>query len=257
MGTSTVECAGIGIEVFDSGEGAPLLWLHDEQGFSPDEPFASLLATTGRVVAPSHPGFGRSSLPDWLETPDDIAHVYLELLDRMSIDRFDLAGSSIGGWVAAEMVTKVPERVRRLVMIGPVGVKTGPPDRLDVPDIFALPADEVGRLMHHDPARAKFDPGACSDEELSIRLRNRETLALIAWEPWMHNPQLRRRLHRAGMPALFMRGASDGFVSAEYLARYAALLPDARIAVIPEAGHYPHLERPRDFVAAVAEFLET
>ena len=48
--------------------------------------------------------------------------------------------------------------------------------------------------------------------------RNRETLALLAWEPWMHNPKLKHRLHRAGMPALFVRGESDGLVSAEYLA---------------------------------------
>ena len=60
-------------------------------------------------------------------------------------------------------------------------------------------------------------------------VRNRETLALITWEPYMHNPKLKHRLHRVRAPALFVRGASDGLVSAQYLAGYAALLPHARI----------------------------
>ena len=52
----------------------------------------------------------------------------------------------------------------------------------------------------------------------------------------MHNPKLKRRLHRAAMPALFVRGESDGLVSAKYLAAYAKLLPKARTVTIPAAG---------------------
>jgi pimeloyl-ACP methyl ester carboxylesterase len=54
---------------------------------------------------------------------------------------------------------------------------------------------------------------------------------------------------------LFLRGASDGIVSAEYLERYAKLVPGARIATIPEAGHLPHIEQPKAFVASIASFL--
>ena len=95
-----------------------------------------------------------------------------------------------------------------------------------------------------------------SDEELTILVRNRETLALLTWEPWMHNPKLKHRLHRVDMPALFVRGASDGFVSADYLQAYAKLLPNARIVTIPAAGHAPHLEQPQALAKAVLEFLE-
>ena len=87
--------------------------------------------------------------------------------------------------------------------------------------------------------------------------RNRETLALLTWEPWMHNPKLKHRLHRIGAPALFVRGASDGLVSAEYLEAYARLLPDARTLTIPAAGHAPHLEAPQALASAVLGFLES
>ena len=59
------------------------------------------------MIAPSHPGFGKSSLPDWLDSIDDIAHIYLELMDRLGLARTDLVGFSIGGWIAADIATKV------------------------------------------------------------------------------------------------------------------------------------------------------
>ena len=100
---------------------------------------------------------------------DDIAYVYLELLDRLGIRNVDVVGCSIGGWIAAEMASKAPERIRKLVMVGPVGVKLGPVDRLDIPDIFAMPQDAVDRLLYHDPARMKMDPSAMTDDEIAIR----------------------------------------------------------------------------------------
>lgn len=248
--------AGIDLEVHDQGKGEPLLFLHSAQGFDPRHEISSVLAQRRRLIAPSHPGFGRSSLPDWLDVPDDIAYVYLELLDRLGVQRVELVGCSIGGWIAAEMATKAPERFKRLVMVGAVGVKTGPVDKLDIPDIFAMPQDKVDELLFADPAKMKMDPSKMTDEEIAVRVRNRETLALIAWEPWMHNPKLRQRLQRATMPALFMRGEKDGLVSAEYMERYARLLPNSRTMTIRGAGHAPQIEQPKAFADALFSFLE-
>jgi pimeloyl-ACP methyl ester carboxylesterase len=247
--------ADIELEILERGEGAPLLYLHGGGGIGLDTGFLDLLARRRRVIAPSHPGFGKSSLPDWLDSVDDIAHVYLELLDRLNAPRLDVVGFSIGGWIAAEMATKVPERVSRLVLIGPVGVKTGSPDKLDVPDVFAMPKDKLDRLRFHDPAKNPVDPAKLSDEQLFIAARNSETLALLCWEPYMHNPKLRHRLHRLALPVLFMRGASDGIVSADYLARYAALVPGARIETIAAAGHLPQVEQAEVTAAKILQFL--
>ena len=250
-----VRIAGIDLELYEAGRGHPLLFLHSAQGFDVRQEIAGLLASRYRLIAPSHPGFGKSGLPDWIDSVDDIAYVYLELLDRLELRKFSVVGCSIGGWIAAEMATKAPERITHLAMVGPVGVKLGPVDRLDIPDIFAMPQDAVDRLMFHDPARMKMDPSKLTDEELAVRLRNRETLALLSWEPWMHNPKLRHRLQRATMPALFVRGESDGLVSQQYLEGYAALLPRARSATITGAGHAPQLEQPNAFAEALFRFL--
>ena len=71
----------------------------------------------------------------------------------------------------------------------------------------------------------------------------------------MHNPKLTHRLHRVNVPALLIRGTSDGIVSEEYLERYAALFPDARIDTIAAAGHLPQVEQPTATAAKVLQFL--
>jgi pimeloyl-ACP methyl ester carboxylesterase len=85
--------------------------------------------------------------------------------------------------------------------------------------------------------------------------RNRETLALLAWEPYMHNPKLIHRLHRVTAPTLFLRGESDGLVSADYLDRYARLVPNSKLATIAQAGHVPQLEQPQATADKVLAFL--
>jgi pimeloyl-ACP methyl ester carboxylesterase len=251
-----VKIAGIEIELYEGGTGAPLLFLHSAQGFDASHPFVGMLAKHRRVIAPAHPGFGKSGLPDWIDSVDDIVHVHLELMAQLGLDRVDVVGCSIGGWIAADLATKVPERIRKLALVGPVGVKTGPADRLDIPDIFAMRPEAAAKLLFHDPEKGRIDMANMSDEQLAVMVRNRETLALVAWEPYMHNPKLKHRLHRATMPTLFLRGASDGVVSAAYLERYAALLPNAEIATIAEAGHAPQVEQPETFVKTVLAFLD-
>jgi pimeloyl-ACP methyl ester carboxylesterase len=246
----------IELELHEAGDGPPLLFLHSGGGFAPDEDYVAMLARRYRLIAPSHPGFGHSSLPEWMDAIDDIAHVYLELMDRLELRRVKMIGCSIGGWIAAELAAKTPDRFEKLVLVGPEGVKTGRRDQLDIPDIFALPQEEMARLRFHDPAKAKINLAKLSPEQLRIIARNNESLALLVWEPYMHNPKLAHRLHRLTMPVLMMRGASDGLVSAEYLARYAKLVPQARIETIEAAGHLPQIEQPEAFVQKIVAFFE-
>ena len=140
--------AGVELDVFEDGAGSPILFLHSAQGFAPEHPYVAPLSARHRLIAPSHPGFGKSGMADWIDAVDDIAYIYLELLDRLKLDQVDVIGCSIGGWIAAEIATKSPRSIRRLVLVGPVGVKTGPVDRLDVPDIFALPQSELEKLLY-------------------------------------------------------------------------------------------------------------
>ena len=112
------------------------------------------------------------------------------------------------------------------------------------------------RLVFHDVEKGKLDTANMTDEQLTVIARNRETTALLTWEPWMHNPKLRHRLHRIASPTLFIRGASDGLVSADYVDGYAKLIPDARVTTIAAAGHAPQLEQPAEFARVLLGFLD-
>jgi len=247
--------AGADIEVFQGGGGRPLLFLHGAGGFDPDAPFVERLCQQFRLIAPRHPGFGRSVLLDWMSTADDFAYLYLELLDKLDIKDVVVVGSSIGGWIAAEMATKSTIRMAALVLVSPVGIKVGPRDRLDIPDIFAMEQAKLERLLYHEPEKWRFDPSSKTDEDLMAIARGRETLALIAWEPYMHDPKLKHRLHRIDRPTLLLRGESDGLVSRSYAEAYAALIPGARLEHIARAGHAPQIERPDVFAESIGRFV--
>lgn len=142
------------------------------------------------------------------------------------------------------------------VLAAPYGVKLGSVDRLEFPDLFALPKTTIAEKSFHSPSFANFDAAALSDAELTAMVRNRESFTLFAWEPYLHNPKLSHRLERAAAPTLFIRGTADGIVSADYVAGYAALFPNASVKEVPAAGHFVHLEQPEAFVAQALEFLD-
>jgi pimeloyl-ACP methyl ester carboxylesterase len=244
------------LEVFEQGQGQPILVLHGEDGLALQAPFLTLLATHGRVIAPSHPGFGHSPDSDDIDTVDDLSYLYLDLLAEQDLHEVVVLGCSLGGWVAAEMAVKSMERIAKLVLAAPLGIKVGDRETRDIPDIFALPADEVIRLKYHDPSHAMVDYTTLSDDELTVIARNREATALYGWEPYFHNPKLRRRLHRINVPTLLLWGASDRFVTAGYYgAAYREAIPGSRLEIIEQAGHLPQLEQPEAFVEHVLAFL--
>jgi pimeloyl-ACP methyl ester carboxylesterase len=69
----------INLELIDRGRGPPLLFLHPGLGIDPSDQVLDLLASKWRLLAPSHPGFGRSERPRHITTVDDLAYLYLDL----------------------------------------------------------------------------------------------------------------------------------------------------------------------------------
>jgi pimeloyl-ACP methyl ester carboxylesterase len=251
-----LQVGDVDLEIHRGGAGKPLVFLHGAGGFNPSAPFAKMLARQFDVIAPIHPGFGTSSLPFWMDCVDDFVHAQLDVLDKLDLRDVTLVGASLGGWVAADLATKNTSRISRIVLVSPVGIKVGPRDKLDIPDIFATSAADLQKLTYADPEKFRFDPSKMSDEALRVIARNRETMALVAWEPYMHNPKLKHRLHRIDRPTLILRGAQDGLVSQDYVEAYAKLIPGARCELIANAGHSPQNEQPEAFVERVQRFAK-
>ena len=66
--TRSISIAGVSLELEERGDGPPLLFLHPGEGLEPQREWLDLLARRFRVIAPHHPGWGNSALPDWLST---------------------------------------------------------------------------------------------------------------------------------------------------------------------------------------------
>jgi len=243
MRHSFLDLDGISLELSQDGRGPPIIVLHGIEKLTNDPPLFDLLARRARVIAPSHPGFGQSPLPDWVDTVDDLSYLYLDLLDRLDLSDVVLVGLSLGGWVAAEMAVKSIHRLARLVLVSPFGVKPGGREARDVPDIFALPPDEVSRLVWLDRALAP-DLLTMPEDAAEQLLKHQEAAALYLWEPYMHNPKLPRRLHRITVPTLVVRGTSDRLISEAHTRAYCDRIPDARSETLAGAGHVPEYEQP-------------
>jgi pimeloyl-ACP methyl ester carboxylesterase len=246
---------GTRIEMIERGSGAPLLFLHAENGMEPAAAVIEELAKGARVIAPTHPGFGRSELPQGMRTVDDLSYFYLDLLDQLDLRDLILVGISFGAWIAAEIAVKSTARLSRLIMANAVGIKVGGRETRDIADIFALTEPEYLDIAYCDPKVGRRDYKTLPDADVLAAARAREATARFAWNPYFHNPRLKSRLHRIGIPTLFLWGVHDRMLSEAYGRAYCAMIPDARFEPIARAGHFPHEEQPQVFAERVMAFV--
>jgi pimeloyl-ACP methyl ester carboxylesterase len=249
-----VTVSGVSLEIEEKGQGRPILFLHPGEGLQANRTWLDALAQNHRVIAPHHPGFGGSVLPDWLGTVDDLAYLYLDLAQHLNLENAVLAGNCFGGWVAAEMAVRNTTRFAALLMAAPLGIKVGGVLDRDIADMHAISRAEFMRLAWADPDKGAIDYTKLADTELAGIARGRETLAVFGWKPYMHNPRLKRWLHRIDIPTHLLWGEQDGIVSTAYGEAWKSEVPGATMETIPNAGHYPHWEQPDGFAARVRAF---
>jgi len=251
---SMISVNGIRIEMIERGNGRPLLFLHPGIGIDASAPVLDRLAAGGRLLAPSHPGFGASEGPKHMTTVDDLSYFYLDLMDQLDLRDATVVGVSFGAWVAAAIAIKSTARIARLVMANAVGIKVGDRETRDIADIFALTDPQLNEIAYWDPKIAARDYKAMPVAAVTAIARNREALGRYGWQPYMHDPKLKGRLHRIRIPTLFLWGTHDRVLTEGYGRAYCAAIPGARFELIDKAGHFPHVEQPQIFADRVLAF---
>ncbi|MGO4300043.1 alpha/beta fold hydrolase [Leifsonia sp. RAF41] len=247
------------LPVIEAGDPASrtALVLHGGGGPRTVAPIVFHLASTLHAVAPTHPGWDGTPRPDSIASIADLASGYLtSLLDRGERDVV-LIGSSIGGWIALEMVLQAAAEERYAGIIGAVvdidGVGALVEDE-PIADFFALDARGLAELAWHDPERGYIDPAGMTDEQRANQQSNGRTMAAIAGAG-MADPALLGRLGAVDVPTLVVWGESDRVVTPAYGRAVAHAIPGAQFVEIPQAGHLPHLEAPEATWAAIDPFL--
>lgn len=269
MSGRSIELSGRKVWLLENGAGAPLLYLH---GFADVHsvkegwlPFHEQLAKSARVIAPAHPGCAQSDEDKDIDTVEDVVFSYLELFDALKLSEFDLVGSCVGGWIAAELAVRHPEKIRRLALIGAAGLFV--PGAL-IGDVFMNAQPEYGssyatlRQMlfssaNHPMALELFPDGK---GELEDEVRRYQMLRLgsrIGFKPpYFYNHSLGNRLHRVSAPTLVIWGEHDHMVPRVHGETYAERIPHCvELKIIAGAGHSAQVEKPEETANLVLNFF--
>ena len=251
--TTVVSLRGVDVPLVRRGSGPPVLVLHGGDGPVGHLPFSDTISGSFELLHPTHPGFDGTPIPEHFDNLQDLVFLYLDLIDSLDLQDAILLGFSMGGWLAAELAVMSTRCFSKLVLVDSVGIKPGGPFDRDIADVFASSADELVKATWHDRSLAPT-VADMTDAELQTFASNRIAHGLYTWEPYMHNPKLRYRLHRIDIPTLLIWGDNDGIVTPDYGAALRDLIPGATMSVIPDAGHHPHIEQPDKFAGRFLEF---
>jgi pimeloyl-ACP methyl ester carboxylesterase len=243
------------VRVFEAGSGEPLLFLHSAGGAGLWTEGIDRLAQHFHVFLPDHPGFGPSPLPDWLIGMDDMVFHYLDVLDALGLhDPVRIAGASLGGWIAAEFATFHPERIQKMVLIDAAGLRI---PEVPMPDVFRIPPEKILPIIFHDLSKAMaVMPKDFGIDTMVQMFHDRSAFARLSWNPYLHDPKLRRRIKSAAkIPTLIVWGKQDQLIPPVYAEEYKKLLPASQVVYIDQCGHDPTIEQPDEFARSAVEFL--
>jgi len=249
-----IRVRGVTVRLWCAGKGRPVLFLHGAGGVPQWLPFFDALAERHRLLVPEHPGFGGSDDPAWIRSIADLALFYLDLVEEAGLDGVHLVGTSLGGWLAAEILIRDRARFRSLVQLAPAGIRV---KGVPAGDNFIWGPEEAVRNLYHDQSFADRILALTPDAaQLELALKNRFTVAKLGWQPRWFDPDLEKWLHRIKLPALVVWGENDRIMPPVYAALWCERLPQARLVMVENCGHRPHVERATIVAGHVCDFLE-
>jgi pimeloyl-ACP methyl ester carboxylesterase len=252
-----VEAADLRIQLRRGGSGPPLLVLHGELGVPGWLRAYEALARQFTVYVPSLPGFGRSERPAFIHSVRDLAAWVTWFVRDLTLPApLPVIGSSLGGWVAAEIATVNAGLFSKMVLVSPAGVQ---PDEGHVWDYFVHSSKEAFDRAFCDPARSPeyaryYGRAWTPEDELQAEL-NREMAARLVWKPYMRSHTLPALLRGIATPTLVVWGREDAIIPLDVCQRYVRAIPGATAQVLDHCGHLPEMEHPEQFARAVLEFL--
>jgi pimeloyl-ACP methyl ester carboxylesterase len=251
--SAIVSINGCDVAYRRAGSGPTLLYLHGAGGAYDWAPFMARLAANHDLIVPEHPGFGRSDTPSWLDSIEDLAYYLLEFAEALDLRDIHVVGSSLGGWIAMEAAVRGFPRMRSLTLSCSAGVRA---KGVPTGDPFLWNRAQQFRAVLHDQAMA--DAAIAREptpEQVEVELKDRYAFARVAWEPRLHNPHLKKWLHRVRVPTQVLWGANDRLLPLGHGEEIARLIPGAALRTIPDCGHLPQIEKAEAWIAAVAGFI--
>jgi 2-hydroxy-6-oxonona-2,4-dienedioate hydrolase/4,5:9,10-diseco-3-hydroxy-5,9,17-trioxoandrosta-1(10),2-diene-4-oate hydrolase len=277
MQESLLDIAGKKIFVAETGDGPAVLLLHGggpgASGVSNYARNIAELAKQYRVIVPDLPGYGRSSKGvDGTDPFGYLADNIRGVLDRLGLDKAHLVGNSYGGACGLRLALDTPERVDRMVLMGPGGI--GTTRAVPTPGLKSLLAYYSG----DGPSRLKlekfirqylvFNAADVPDEVIDLRYQDSIDPEVVAAPPlrrpsgpnalrtlWKMDFTRDKRLERLPVPALVLWGANDLVNRPSGGRMLAERMPNCDLYLVANTGHWVQFERADLFNRLCADFL--
>ncbi len=252
-----VAAAGAEMQILKGGSGEPLLVLHDEMGQPGWLRIHEELAENYTVYAPSLPGFGVTDRLDWVMNVRDMATWTLWAMEDMGLPSLNVAGFSLGGWLAAEMATQNPRAFNKMALAAPAGIL---PPTGEILDMFLMVSAEFITAGVHNPSAATEFQTICPDEPspelVELWETAREEACRLTWRPYMHDRSLPHRLGRLkALPSLIVWGRNDEVVPPSAGEVYNSSIPGARLVTLEDCGHRIDIEKTDELAGFLRDFF--
>jgi pyruvate dehydrogenase E2 component (dihydrolipoamide acetyltransferase) len=247
------------IEFLQGGKGTPLVYLHGLSRWLGWDTDHIGMALHRSVYAPTLPGWKSGRLPAQIKSVEDYARLMLAFMDVEKLEKADVVGHSLGGWIATQMALLAPARIGRLVLVDSMGVDVSQAPAVDISkldeaalydamfatkggvmvmagDFGGVPLNlRGGALFKHllNGQRNLIDltGGKCGDASLLNRLASISAQTLVVW------------------------GEADQLTPLTHSQILVSHIPRSRVVTIEGAGHFPQKEKPQTFLRLVCNFL--
>lgn len=230
------------------------------------DPTLEALADGHRVIAPDFPGYGHSDAPDASYTMDYFLSFLDEFLDQLGLDSVSLVGLSLGGGVALGYALRAPERVENLILVNSYGLVNEPPR-----GTASMASPLAWSTLRHNRSLLRWGLGSIvadrrtiTDEIVTVasRLLHRP-FAGRAFRRFYRNEvgsggvksDFSDRLTELTIPTLLVHGAADDLIPVQWARRASDRIPNARLVVFEDCGHWPPREKPEQFADVISRFL--
>ncbi|MEE5092095.1 alpha/beta fold hydrolase [Xanthomonas euvesicatoria] len=269
----SIEVDGVKVHYHDVGTGPALVLLHGSgpgaSGYSNYVRNIEPLAEKFRVICPDLPGFGKSDMkPVSVPIPGWWTNIIVGLLEKLGIEKAHFIGNSMGGMITLKLALEQPQRVDRMILMGPgggfpvssvfrtEGIKT-------LAGFYDGPGPSLERLKSFI-GQMLYDPSALTDDLLQQRLEAALDPRIVAQPPMRPGPagmpeELWRdaRLTKLPHETLIIWGREDRVLPLDTGFVLMKQIPRARFLVMPQCGHWVQWEHADEFNRTVASFLST
>lgn len=263
---------GVNIRYVQAGEGPVVLLLHG-LGTSLITWYCNIdaLAEAGfTVIAPDLPGYGDSDKPDHLDYhPESASEFLYDFIQELGLERLSLVGSSAGSLIVGLYALEHPEKVQKLVLVGPGGLgqkvswwlrlmsipvigelvyRPGLHDRIGMRNrIFHRPPEFLDQLLP-EMYRVRGLPGARTAMLRSVR-------SSINYGGLRHHQNILERLRDLPVPLMTVWGEEDSIIPISQADAVRKVLPESIVYTVPDCGHWPQMEKHELFNGLLTSFL--